>query len=321
MASSPLRQGEILVELGGFTRFRDNDRNQRFVALPDDLTPAEKAMAKTLAGTLLVPGAGLGLPAAGACRERWIGEAPAGALERTVEYTTREGKKNGPFWRAWLELEKSGDLGDPVPNALETQAAGFDRWHAIVQFGAYTYGGPFRRLTDDILEVELAKLPSDRAFLDRIGQVADDLASRFAAAAREGAPMTSTLMLGGMLLLPLVRAKRPIEPRWDALVYVADEPPAREVLAALPANRREALLFAHTPPEGDEEPWLGLDQVIQVFDMAPSERIARRIAKHLAKPHVRNRLKDLGSLPNYLEKIDLALQKAPSLAPIFQGVR
>jgi hypothetical protein len=300
--------GQILLELGGFTRFLEQDKYQRYVALVDELSPGEKALAKELAGTMLVPGAGLGLPAAGVCRQRWIGSAAASALDKVVKYATKKGRGSKPFWRAWLELEQAGVFGDPLPGPIDGAVEGFDRWHALVQFGVSSYGGPFRVMTPEELEGELTRVEPAR-FLDRIGAVADDLCARFAAAEREGTRMLPTLMASGLLFLPLIRARRAIELRWDLLVFLGDEAPAREVLAALPLARREALLFANTPPEDDENPFLGLDLVVPVVDMAPSERIARRLAKHLAKPEVRKRLADFDTLDVYQKKIK-AIAKA-----------
>ena len=311
--------GQILLELGGFTRFRPNDKYVPFVALVEELTPAERAIAKTLSTTLLLPKAGMGLPAAGSCRKTWIGVNPASALDKVVQYKTAAGTKKNPLWRAWHDLEADGQYGDPLPDAIDGRLDGFDRWHALVEFGSSSHGGGAREMTPEELERELARLPTDSSFLGRVAEVADDLAARFAAAEREGARMVPTLMSSGLLFLPLVRAKRPVEARWDPLVRLSDEPPAREVLEALPEDRREALLLMWTPREEDDNPFFDLDQVMSVFDMAPSERIARRIAVHLAKKDVRARLADFDSLPRYKEKIRLATKKLPSLAKVFKG--
>ncbi|AUX22076.1 uncharacterized protein SOCEGT47_025770 [Sorangium cellulosum] len=229
------RLSAMVLDLGGFMQFGES-----YVALPEELSPEQRAIAEGLARTELVPIAGLGVPACGASRRRWIGLAPPGPVEREVEVEIAGSKKILPVWRAWKELLSSGvERSGPIPPPLDGMLTGHDRWRAIVEFDSESYG--FACYMDpDQLERQLAAIPHDEELLRQAAEVADDLASRFAAAAREQLRVEPSFTTSAMLLLPLVRAGRRIEQRWEILIHPGDEPQVREIFQALAPERREA---------------------------------------------------------------------------------
>ncbi|XXX81732.1 hypothetical protein WMF30_23520 [Sorangium sp. So ce134] len=281
------RLSAMALDLGGFLQLE-----QDHVALPEELSAEQRAVAEGLARTRLVPIAGLGLPACGASRRRWIGLEPPGPLERRIEIEIGGERKALPVWRAWKELAllalsgegepSAGDeaeegAGGPIPRPIDARLAGRDRWQAIVEMdaGSYAFGC---YLDPDALERQLAAVPQDEELLARAAEVADDLAERFAAGAREGIRMAPSPSMSAMLLLPLVRAGRRLEQRWEPLIHVGDEPQAREIFQALAPERREAWIEAYFEREmagqGTAVVESLMASVLPVLDLALTPRTA-----------------------------------------------
>jgi len=214
-------------------------------------------MAKKLAATHLLPAGGHHLPASGACRRRWIGVDPPGPLDHLVEH---KGAKV-PRWRAYQELPIApGDFGSLL-----------EYWQSFIEIGARSYPPYWRTLKPDDLDKQLAALPAGDEILAGVTRLADDLAERYSAAARVGTPILTHTAMSAMLLVPWVRAGRPIEPRWDVLVPFGPEPQCREIFAALPPERREALLCEYLATIV----WARADAAVHLLDLAPTRRVAQ----------------------------------------------
>jgi hypothetical protein len=269
--------GDALVELSGLSQYWPRNKPHAFVALTTELTADQIAFAKKLTATTLLPGAGFGLAAGGACRKRWLGLLPPGPLDRMATLVIAGKSVTVPLWRAWVDLEQSGVRAAPVPPPLDKELSGLDRWQALIDMLSNTFGGRPPLIKE---EEVLGDVPAGDELFDRATQVADDLALRFEAAAREARPLWLHYAVTALVLLPLVRAGRPVRPEWDVLVYVGSFDGAREVMAALPAERREARLWDFVKDRGVAE-HRGLGEAIAMLDLAPSRRIADNLAGRL----------------------------------------
>ncbi|MGK3971058.1 HEAT repeat domain-containing protein [Sorangium sp. So ce118] len=284
------RLSAMVLDLGGFLQLEKD-----YVALPEELSAEQREIAEGLAATKLVPIAGLGLPACGASRRRWIGLEPPGPLERHVEVEIAGQRRTLPVWRAWRELNVSeaneeGEAGEesasgPIPRPLNACLTGHDRWQAIVEIDAESYGfGCY--MDPDELERQLASVPQDEELLRRAAAVADDLAARFAAGAREGIRMAPSPSMSAMLLLPLVRAGRRLDQRWEPLIHVGDEPQAREIFQALTPERREAWIEGYFEREmagrGTMVVASLMESVLHVTDLTLTPRTAGFLGSVLA---------------------------------------
>jgi hypothetical protein len=124
----------------------------------------------------------------------------------------------------------------------------------------------------------------------RAALIADDLAVRYAVMEAEGRFADPFFMTSALLLLPIVRSGRPLEPRWDRLVSFGTQPQAREILATVPEERREAIVWRRLARAKPLDMWI-IGDVVAVLDLAPSRRIADDILRRLEMPAVREFLK------------------------------
>ncbi|HEX7600527.1 MAG TPA: hypothetical protein VF316_02935 [Polyangiaceae bacterium] len=94
-ASMPARSavGQFALKAGGFSQHY----KQWEVALPDALSEQERAIAVGLARFGGIDGLGWGVPRSVRDRRRWLGLAPAGALEKRIQVDGRE----LPVWYVW----------------------------------------------------------------------------------------------------------------------------------------------------------------------------------------------------------------------------
>lgn len=218
---------ELVVELGGF---RSNPE-EPFVLLPSELPEAQLLLAKRLAATPLLPHAAYGLPAAGTPRRRWLGELPPAALEREVEVTVEGSTVRVPIYRARELLDVS--LDDAVfPPALDEKLSGVERWEALVWLTAESYVQS-HVIDSEPLELEIQAVADSDDVFNRAPAIADELLQRLAAEARVGRPTEIGHETSALLFLPLVRAGRPIEARWHALIPEGTEPDVVELKKAI----------------------------------------------------------------------------------------
>jgi hypothetical protein len=124
--------------------------------------------------------------------------------------------------------------------------------------------------------------PWARGFADRLSQIRSDDGPR----ARGDAPSFQHLgiydwdVLGIVALLPLVRANTMLEPHWDRIVpFGGPRDLVREILLALPPERREAIVYHRLMTNwGAEAATKALNDFTVGFallDLAPSFRVAR----------------------------------------------
>jgi hypothetical protein len=89
--------------------------------------------------------------------------------------------------------------------------------------------------------------------------------------------------------LPIVRAGQPIAVEWGAVVGVVDDKHVREVLAAIPPERREAIVWRELLSRGDDDAD-GVKKVVPLLEMAPSRHVAKALVRRLKHPGVREYL-------------------------------
>ena len=216
------------------------------IGLPGALAPVHRALAELVATR---PGLSLGrfaIPESAAARQRWLGRAAPGALDREVDYAIGGAARRGPLWLALIELEMAGDADDGDPDATTAAAralldalAPVDRLDADADLllEVYRVSGPPREDFDPASVTAAA------------GPWAAAMAERLTALFAPGAPSTERAghseppyPLPWMVFLGLARGGVTIEPRWDWLCPVSLElaDATETCLAALPAGRRDA---------------------------------------------------------------------------------
>lgn len=246
---------KVMLDLGNFPT-----DPQSPVALPEELTGEQASIAKKLAETRLLPAGGYRLPASGGVRRRLMGIDPPGPLDRRVESA---GGPALPLWRVWQKRPpEPGDFASPL-----------DRWEALVEYGFEGYPPFSRGPRLDLVEAELAGLPLGEELFARAKRLGDDLAARYAAAARTGMviplfPNMSLLFLG-----PLIRAGRAIPDDWHVLVYLGVEPLSRELFQALSPAGRERALVAYLSGAQPSTRWGQGTVALALLDLAPSPKV------------------------------------------------
>jgi hypothetical protein len=252
-----LSAAKIALELGGFGVY--GERPPPRVDVFDKLTEPQQAMARRLAQTWLLPAGGFGLPAAGASRRRWAGLEPARALQQSVAI-------DGATEPAFTAIARTRGPALPALDALEP----LERYEAWVELCALSYPPTSRHLSPEQLEEKLVELeaPGRVACAERL---ADELAERFRHAEAQRAPRTPTFAMTALLLLPILRAGRPLDPSWAVLLHLGKQPQIRELFAALSPERREARLYEYLA--GHRDPYATVSAVLHLADMAPSTRL------------------------------------------------
>jgi hypothetical protein len=210
-------------------------------------------------------------------------------MEKPVTIPLGKKKVKLPLWKAWAELEARRIWGAPMSPPLDAMLSATERWQAIVEASAQSYGEykGTQDVSGDRIERELAAVAADAEIASLAARLADDLATRLAAVEREEGDVLVDPLSGALLLLPLVRAGRPVEPRWDLLVRVSATPQSRELMSALPPARREALLWRFVRNRKPHDV-AGIGDALAVLDLAPSLRIGENLAARLAHPKVRD---------------------------------
>ena len=288
--------------------------DRSLVATIDELTVPQRAVAERVATTWLLPDGGDGLPAAGRARARWAGKAEPGPLDAVVTIEIEGTILVGPRWRAWRELRKRGLSGSAeVPPIVAAGLAPLDRFEALVEFMAETYRWSVGLRTEDI-ESELRRVSGEEQLFDRVRIIADDLAARFAVAHDERRLHISPMPdLGMLLFLPFVRARRPLRPEWDSVIYLGPT----EVFESLPEARREAMLVRRVRLDHDASLDRALDQAIYVLPLVPTKGAVDHLLLALAvaekKKHV--------AAKRLRAKLQATAASNPKLAKLIGGRR
>ncbi|MEO7109791.1 MAG: hypothetical protein ABI183_05095 [Polyangiaceae bacterium] len=245
------------------------------------LTPAQRAFAEVVTD--------LGLktsnndidrqtPRSKAFRRRWLGLDPASAIDREVTFTLGGETRKEPTWRAVLLLNKAGEKRDAL-------LATFSLAERLEMWGAVKIAWP----EDFNLKADWFFQPNDVTTLGaEAGEWAKSYADEFLTAPGtraqwERAPWP--------IFLSLVRAKIPIEPRWDVLLPIADggsyEELVLECIAAIPVERRaNAILEAVKTPHVS----MGMRVAASLLSRFPDPRLAQWVLDNIGSTDTPKRL-------------------------------
>lgn len=261
----------------------------------DELSESERAVARRLATTTLVPRAGYGLPSAGNSRRRWTGLDAPGPLEQLIDVELDGKQRNVAFWYAVRELnarkvERAEQGLGPFPAPVAAAVAGADRWQAIAELLCMNYATSC--VIADRFDQEFAAIELDQRLLRVAAGVADDLVSRVHAANRDELPAVTSAIASAWILLPFVRTKTPINERWDVLVEIGKDVLAHEIFGALPSDRRQARLLGYLEADW-KAPHLTsvFDRSLSLLPLVPTVAVVRAllalVERHASQPHHR----------------------------------
>ena len=279
------RVGALVADLGGLQHRWKHDVVQPVVPF-DQLSSLERATAKLLAATDLLPGPTRGMPAAGSPRRRWCGIEAPGPMEQVLEASAATLGHGGPRYVVATDIERE-QVRPPLSVPLGDLDDGFERWLAATLWVSAAYGNPpLRTLPNDLLRslVDGSKSCGVSA-LERAAATCSDLAERFRRAALEGEISRVSAPLTALALLPFVEAKMAIEPAWDVLVTVSLDAAARQVFASLPPERREAILWSFLSTQSDAQV-AGTKEALEALELAASPRNSDKVLLRLQQPAV-----------------------------------
>jgi hypothetical protein len=201
------------------------------IPLATELDDTQRAVAEILSLHDELPDlVGFAIPSQAWKIRRWLGAAPAGALEQIVEHTLDGEKLREPLWRALRRHERPGKAAQEFFHSLDLSLA--ERLDAYGDIVLGAYGVRRRGLTWGE--------PVD------IGADCGSWAERAADRLLEVRHGTTPVEIKWAIYLALVRGDRPIAERWFPL-FPAEE--GREALMAecaraLPEDRRDEVLTA-----------------------------------------------------------------------------
>lgn len=277
----PERAGDAArraIELAGFAALG------RDLVLPEALTADQRRVAEALLrGDLAYGGP---LPASPRLLRRWLGVDPPGVLERRVDWVHEGAAVRWPLWKAWRDApHEMLESNQGVPAPFVEMLTPAELIEAAGEGALEPYdlpGSPLEaRLVDALDRHGASAAPWAAGFADLLVTLRDPGAPR----ARLDAVGYGMLgiydwdTLGLIALVPLVRAGVPIEARWDLVVPFSPHALARDVLRALPPERREAAVFRRLTTDWGGEAGVkalnGFTTGLALLDLAPSERVTR----------------------------------------------
>ncbi|WP_437972188.1 hypothetical protein WMF04_24110 [Sorangium sp. So ce260] len=262
-----------LLTLGGFKERWDEED----IALPEELSEAQRHIAEAISRRDGIRGIGWGLAPSARDRRRSLGLAPAGPLEKRIQFADKKTTVSWPVWKVWVAAHKRKPSEDVMPAPVREQLSPVERLISLAEaaLGAYRIGSStevFVReeaLVPAVGEAGAAAADWASSFLDELVRIADLPGQGPIPEAPPGVHTAASAAL-----LAVVRSGRALSPTWDPLLPVAPLLPAREILAALPTERREAVLFAMFDKSRDPADDFDLKFLVPILDLAPSRRLA-----------------------------------------------
>ena len=276
----------------------------RVYPLASELSEAHRALAELLAREEHYNGFGAAMPKTAAARRRWLGIDRPSVLEEPVS-----GGDGEPLWRCLQRLvpeESEGRMG--AQRASEYLATlPFDQRLQYMLADRAAYG-----LDEVVAMPTVDELVSHGGELPRIADLTLALPDR---AIYFGPSRT----LASRVFLALVRARLPIDPRWDALFptrlgsSVVD---VIEAARALPEPRRSAALVAALTRDryGDEATFVILSQLPSVAPALVPFVLGEDCWGSLPVPKRIRRLKELGKAHAEVSAaLDAAVEGRPAV--------
>ena len=259
------------------------------LALPEELDATQRRVAEVFARRSDARFGGFGLPASPRRLRQWLGLDAPSVLDRRVPHTHGGESVSWALWKVLAEADDA-DLeygqgvtarivelltpaeliafaaeetleGLSVASVLETRVMGALDAHAAEAAG---WAAGFADVLAPIRSPDRPHAREDAVGYDRVGLYHWDT-------------------LAVLTLLPLVRAGVALDPRWDVIAPFYG-PPAmvREILAALPPERREEVLYRRLTTDwgaSGERALNGFHEGLALLDLAPSERVARVVVQ------------------------------------------
>jgi hypothetical protein len=282
------RAAYALIVLAGFTeRFPEKE-----IALPEDLTPTQRRAAEALASRDGIRRLGWGLPPSGRDRRRWLGLVPAGPLEKRIRFSSDGAEHEWPVWKVW-RASFARDKTVPIPSAVREALSATELLAAVAEVsGLMAY---------EIRHAKITSPPEVSEMVNAAGASAIPWARSFAEEAVPlfaRAPVPETGMVASPLsnlqlavILPMFRAGQPLESWLDPLVPHGPADFARPVLESLDPARREAIAYARLARVANPASDIGVETLMPIVDLVPSERIIAILTAKLQNPAVRARLR------------------------------
>ncbi len=260
------------------------------LALPEELTADQRRVAMALLREDVLAG-GNGLPASKRLLRRWLAVDPPGVLERRVPSTHDGVAVEWPLWKVWLSSPDAAlEYGQGIPLVLMDHLTPAEVIEAAAESLLEPYGIRGYPLEQRLHDVIAAHGASAAAWAASFADVLVSIRSPDGPRARDGAYGYEMLglyewdTLGLITLLPLVKAGVALDPRWDVIAPFSGHATGREVLVALPPDRREALVYRRLMtdwgPTGAKA-LNGFDTGFPLLDLVPSERVARVLMEKL----------------------------------------
>ncbi len=269
-----------IVRAGFERRWKTWDELALLEALDDD----QRRVAEAIGRRRDLAVGGFGMPSTPRFLRRWLGLDAPGALERRIAWEHEGRSVEWPVWYAWKSApDEALEAGQGIPEALLERLTPAEVIEAAGEASLESYGieTPYSHRVDAVLGEHAAEAAGwARGFAETLAS----LRSPDSPHAREG---TGYLRLGiyqwdalGVLaLVPLVRAGIELDPSLDIIVpFAASTERVREVLSALPPERREAAVYRRLMTDWGPTGALALNGFangIVVLDLVPSERITR----------------------------------------------
>jgi hypothetical protein len=224
--------------------------------LPEDLTPDQRRVAEVLATRSGIPGlSSVAIPYQVQFRRRWLGIDPPGALERRHPFTHRGTTHSWPLWRIWQVA------GDKPKRQQGVSAVVADVVEILDAYIDALIWSPYENLDESEIQDHIARLGADggdwatRRLHEALGWHVTETSGKgirwikvnvedygFATSEPGSLEMASSAQLA--LFVALARAGRGVEPAWERWFPLFAHPFLREIAAALPDDRREAILLA-----------------------------------------------------------------------------
>lgn len=282
--ADPARAQAAAEEAMALAGFKDRWPQWEMLALPEELTPDMLRVAHALLREDLHVG-GWGLPSSQRLLRRWLGVAPPSAMERRIAWTHEGAAVTWPVWKAWREapeaiLEHNQGLPAPFLELL-TPAEIIEAAGESVLEPYDIHGFPIEQRLLDTLDRHGAEAVGWAVpFLDRLAT----LRSPDRPYVREGTAGYNHLGIYDwdaaalIAFVPLVRAGVALEARWDLVAPFTPHALGREVLLALPPDRREEVLYRRLTTDWGPmgvKAINGFDAGLYFLDLAPSVRVTQ----------------------------------------------
>lgn len=296
------------------------------LARVEELDPDQRRVAEAIARRGALDAGGAGMPPTPRLLRRWLGLDAPSVLERPIAWTHEGSAVTWPLWYAWRHADDALlEAGQGMPEAFIERLTPAAVIEAAAEATLEGYGieSAYSHRVDAVLGAHAAEAAAwARGFVE----VLVSLRSPDGPRSHEGSGYESLGLyewdaLGVLALVPLVRAGVALDPRLDVLApFAASTERVREVLAALPPDRREAVVYRRLTTDWGPNGVLALNGFVNglvLLDLAPSERVTRALLGKLNK----NRAHFKRSRERHMARIEAIAATEPAVAAALKPAR